>query len=327
MIKGEYTLIPFEKNSLILAPMAGITDQGFRKICKKYGADVTVSEMVSTKGIFYNDKKSIELLKFHKDEEPIVIQIFGHDIECIKKSTEFISNNYSPVAIDINMGCPAPKIFQNGDGSALMKNIELSYNIIKSVKENTDLPVSVKFRSGINDTNINAVDFARMCENAKADYITIHSRTREQFYSGKADRNLIKDVVESVNIPVIANGDIDSGESAIDMLRTTGAHSIMIGRGALGNPLIFNQIKKTINKNYSYTDKPILDIALEQLGYVLKTKPEHIAVKEFRKHLLWYFKGLRNAAKYKRQTSSVITFNDCKTLIDSVKNENQEYNS
>ena len=315
-------MIPFKKNSLILAPMAGITDQGFRKICKKYGADVTVSEMVSTKGIFYNDKKSVELLSYSKDEQPIVIQIFGHDNECIKKATEFISNNYSPAVIDINMGCPAPKIFQNGDGSALMKNIDLAYSIICSVKQNTDLPVSVKFRSGVDDKSINAVEFAKMCESANADYITVHSRTREQFYSGKADRNLIKEVVESVNIPVVANGDIDSGESAVDMLNTTGAHSIMIGRGALGNPLIFSQIKKTIDAGHSYLDKPILDIAVEQLECEMETKPEHIAVKEFRKHLLWYFKGLKNATSYKRQANSVVTYKDCVQLIDSVKKEN-----
>lgn len=315
-------MIPFDKSSLILAPMAGITDQGFRKICKKYGADITISEMVSTKGIFYNDKKSIELLKFDKDEEPIVIQIFGHDIECIKKATEFVSKNYSPIAIDINMGCPAPKIFQNGDGCALMKDMDLAYDIICSVKQNTDLPVSVKFRSGVDENSINAVDFAKMCENAKADYITVHSRTREQFYSGKADRYLIKKVVDSVNIPVVANGDIDSGESALDMLKTTGAHSIMIGRGALGNPLIFSQIKSFLNSDFKAPNRPILDIAIEQLECVMEYKPEHIAVKEFRKHLLWYFKGLKNAASYKRQANNVITYKDCTALIENIKSEN-----
>ncbi len=302
--------------------MAGITDQGFRKVCKKYGADITVSEMVSTKGIFYNDKKSIELLKYSKDEEPFVIQIFGHDIECIKKATEIISKNYSPIAIDINMGCPAPKIFQNGDGCALMKDTKLAYKVICSVKQNTDFPVSVKFRSGVDEKNINAIEFAKMCESANADYITVHSRTREQFYSGSADRTLIKKIVKNVTIPVIANGDIDSGNSAIDMLKTTGAHSIMIGRAALGNPVIFSQIKSALNNNFITNNKPILDVAIEHLECVMENKPEHIAVKEFRKHLLWYFKGLKNAASYKRQANNVITYSDCVSLINNIKREN-----
>ena len=315
-------MVPFTKNSLILAPMAGITDQGFRKICRKYGADITVSEMISSKGIFYNDKKSIDLLRYEKDEQPIVIQIFGHDIECIKKSTEFISKNYSPIAIDINMGCPAPKIFQNGDGSALMKNPDLSYKIICSVKENTDIPVSVKFRSGVDEKSINAIEFAKMCESAKADYITIHSRTREQFYTGKADRFLIKKIVGSVKIPVIANGDIDSAQSAMEMLKITDAYALMIGRASLGNPLIFSQIKSFLFDNYKIPQKSLLDIALEQLECVMEHKPEHIAVKEFRKHLLWYFKGLKNAASYKRQANNVITLKDCVKLIEKVKKEN-----
>ena len=314
-------MIPFAKNSLILAPMAGITDQGFRKICKKYGADVTVSEMVSTKGIFYNDRKSVELMNFSKDEEPIIIQIFGHDTECIKKSIEFISTNFSPVGIDINMGCPAPKIFQNGDGCALMKNIDLAFDIICSAKQNTDLPISVKFRSGVDDKNINAVQFAKMCESAGADYITVHARTREQFYNGQANRDIIKDVVKNISIPVIANGDIDSGKSAENMLKHTGAHSIMVGRATLGNPLIFNQIKNYLDKNVPLINKSLFNIALEQLECVMQTKPHQIAVKEFRKHLIWYFKGIKNAAEYKRRASQVVTFNDCEKLISEINKE------
>lgn len=317
-------MIPFAKKSLILAPMAGITDRGFRKICKKYGADVTVTEMVSSKGIFYNDKKSIELMQFGKDEQPTIIQLFGHDSECLKKASEFISENFSPIAIDINMGCPAPKIFQNGDGCALMKNLDTAYEVIRSVKQNTHLPVSVKFRSGVDEKNINAVQFAKMCEDAGADYITIHSRTREQFYNGTADRNIIKEVVKNVNIPVVANGDITSGESALHMLNHTGAHSIMIGRGSFGNPLIFNQIKRYLFNDTQVDNNSLFDIALEQLTYVMETKPESVAVKEFRKHLIWYFKGIKNAANYKRSASTVVTFNDCKNLLEKAKNESLE---
>ncbi len=310
-------MIPFKHNSLILAPMAGITDSGFRKLCRKYGADITVSEMVSSKGIFYGDKKTENLLKYNEEECPIIIQIFGHDTECMKRAAEYISSNYSPAAIDINMGCPAPKIYQNGDGCALMKDHELAYNVIQSVKNNTNLPVSVKFRIGTDDKNICAVEFAKMCQEATADFITVHGRTREQFYSGSSNPDIIRDVVKSVDIPVIANGDIIDKISAENMLSYTGAHSIMIGRGALGLPIVFSKIKG-IDVNDS-----IFDIALEHLSYIIDDKPELIAVKEFRKHLLWYFKGLKNAAHYKRVANTVSTYDDCKQLLNTVKMENQ----
>lgn len=309
-------MIPFSPNSLILAPMAGVADSGFRKICKKYGADVTVSEMVSSKGIFYHDKKSIELLKYDTSEEPIILQIFGHDTECMKYATEFISSSYSPIAIDINMGCPAPKIYQNGDGSALLKNPDLAYKIISAVKSSTDLPVSVKFRIGIDESNLCAVEFAKMCESAAADFITVHGRTREQFYSGNVNLDIIRSVVSNVNIPVIANGDVVDFESANHTLKYTGAHSIMIGRAALGNPMIFNQIK---NSNIKYD---VFDIAIEHLSNIMQYKNEIIAVKEFRKHLVWYIKGVHNAAKYKRKAVEVKTFSDCKNLLKEIKESN-----
>jgi len=296
--------------------MAGITDSGFRKICRKYGADVTVSEMVSSKGIFYGDKKTNALLKYDEQECPIIIQIFGHDTECMKKAAEYVSSFYSPIAIDINMGCPAPKIFQNGDGCALMKNHELAYDVIQSVKNNTDLPVSVKFRAGINENCICAVEFAKTCEQAKADFITVHGRTREQFYSGQSDKNIIRDVVNAVSIPVIANGDVFDKASADDILEYTGAHSAMIGRASLGLPTVFSKIK-----GVEITDS-IFDIALEHLSLICLDKPEHVAVKEFRKHLIWYFKGIRNAAEYKRIASCVVTVSDCKKLLESVKKDN-----
>ncbi len=309
-------MIPFNKRSLILAPMAGITDSGFRKICRKYGADVTVSEMVSSKGIFYGDKKTNALLKYDEQECPIIIQIFGHDTECMKKAAEYVSSFYSPIAIDINMGCPAPKIFQNGDGCALMKNHRLAYDVIQSVKSNTDLPVSVKFRAGINENSICAVEFAKTCEQAKADFITVHGRTREQFYSGQSDKNIIRDVVNAVSIPVIANGDVFDKASADDILEYTGAHSAMIGRASLGLPTVFSKIK-----GIEITDS-IFDIALEHLSLICLDKPEQVAVKEFRKHLIWYFKGIRNAAEYKRVASCVVTVSDCKKLLESVKKDN-----
>ena len=314
-------MIPYAKNSLILAPMAGITDDGFRRICIKYGADIVYSEMVSSKGLFYNDSKSKELLNHKEYSKPISYQIFGSDVDSIKVATEFITSNYSPASICINMGCPAPKIFSNGDGSALMGNLPLASKIISTVKNNTNLPVSVKFRSGINDKSLNAVDFAKMCESSGADFITVHPRTREQFYSGKADWSVIKSVVESVSIPVIANGDITDHQSAQEVLEYTGAHSLMIGRAALGNPTIFAQIKnKLFNQNYNIILN--LDIAIEHLDFVIEDKGEIIAVKEFRKHLMWYLKGIRNSAKLKQLSCKVNTRKDCIDVINTAKSYN-----
>ncbi len=315
--------IPFKKQSIILAPMAGVTDSGFRKICKKYGADITYSEMVSTKGIFYKDKKSYELLKYTDNETPISLQIFGNDPECFKVATEYINNNYSPMSIDINMGCPAPKIFNNGDGCALMKQPETAFKIIKSVKDNTDIPVSIKFRAGVDENNLNAVEFAKVCQNAGADYLTVHGRTRSQFYSGKSDKSIIKSVVEAVTIPVIANGDIIDYTTAKDTIDFTGAHSLMVGRASMGNPLVFNQIKSGFNltKKIEITPFEIFDIALEHLSNVINDKGEFLAVKEFRKHILWYLKGVKNASKYKQISCTVSTYSDCKQVFEQIKKE------
>lgn len=315
--------IPFLKNSILLAPMAGITDSGFRKVCRKYGADGTFSEMISTKGMYYNDRKSLELLYHCEDEKPLSIQIFGSDIECFKYAAEYITKIYSSASIDINMGCPAPKIFQNGDGCALMRRPDLAYDLITSVKNNTDLPVSVKFRSGVDDKNINAVEFAKICSQAGADFITVHGRTREQFYSGKANIEIIKQVCNAVDIPVIANGDIIDTNTAKTMLEYTGAYCIMIGRASLGNPLIFNTIKRELgHQTISIPENlDIFDIAVEHLTNVINHKGERIAVKEFRKHMLWYLKGIKNAAKYKQLSCDVSTLDDCKRIFEIVKKE------
>ena len=309
--------IPFSRNSILLAPMAGITDSGFRRLCRKYGADCTVSEMISSKGIYYNDKKTSRLMHYSPAEEPIIIQIFGNDSDCMKYAAEYINRSCSPAAIDINMGCPAPKIYQNGDGCALMKDIRKAHGIISAVKEVSDFPVSIKFRSGIDSEHINAVEFAQMCENAGADFITVHGRTREQFYSGKSDINVIKDVVNNVSIPVIANGDITDSESAEHVLKYTGAHSLMIGRASLGNPLIFSKIKNELtDKENKYNDADIFNIAAEHLTYVIEDKGELQAVREFRKHLLYYLKGVKNAAMLKQLSCKAVTRNDCMKIFE-----------
>lgn len=307
--------IPFNKNSILLAPMAGITDSAFRKICKKYGADVTVSEMISSKGIYYRDKKTSSLMHYTAQEEPIIIQIFGNDSECMKNAAEYINLHSTPAAVDINMGCPAPKIFQNGDGCALMKDPDKAYKIIRSVKQVSTFPVSVKFRSGIDSEHINAVEFAKMCQSAGADFITVHGRTRSQFYSGKSDIEIIKSVVSGVSIPVIANGDITDAVSAKHMLDYTGAYGIMIGRAALGNPFIFAEIKKELFNTFVPTTD-IFSAAREHLMYAAENKGEFSAVREFRKHLLYYLKGINNASQLKRMSNSVITVDDCLKIFE-----------
>lgn len=313
--------IPFNRNSILLAPMAGVSDSGFRRICRKYGADCTVSEMISSKGLFYNDKKTKQLLYYTREEEPFIIQIFGSDGGCMSHAAKYISCNYSPAAIDINMGCPAPKIFQNGDGCALMKDLKKAYNIIKSVREATDLPVGVKFRSGIDSEHINAVEFAQMCESAGADYITVHGRTREQFYSGKSNAEIIRQVVKNVTVPVIANGDISDAESAESILNYTGAHSIMIGRAALGNPIIFNKIKAGLSIESDTKQTPdIFTVAAQHLDYTIEDKGELQAVREFRKHLIYYLKGVKNSAKLKQMSCTAVTKSDCLKIFELAQN-------
>ena len=309
--------IPFNKNSILLAPMAGITDSGFRRICKEHGADCTYSEMISSKGLFYNDEKTRQLMSYSTHEEPIILQIFGSDKECIKYAVNYINRNFTPAAIDINMGCPAPKIFSNGDGCALMGTPEKAYDIIKAAKEVSDFPVSVKFRSGISSRNINAVEFAKICESAGADFITVHGRTRDQFYSGNSDMDIIKRVVENVSIPVIANGDISDYASAHKALMHTNAYAVMVGRAALGNPAVFEQIKSgCCDADSTQTNHYIFEIADRHLQYVIEDKGEFQAVKEFRKHLLYYLKGIKNASVLKQLSCKAISYNDCMKIFD-----------
>ncbi len=308
--------IPFGKNSILLAPMAGITDSGFRRICCECGADFTFTEMISAKGLFYNDEKTKRLLNYSQFEQPISVQIFGSDKECIKYAVNYINIHYKPAAIDINMGCPAPKIFNNGDGCALMGKPDTAYEIIKAAKEISDFPVSVKFRSGINAKSINAAEFAKVCESAGADFITVHGRTRDQFYSGKSDLEIIKKVVESVHIPVVANGDITDFESAKAVLDCTHAYAVMVGRAALGNPNVFNQIKMmTPKQETAKKSDNIFEIAARHLQYSIDDKGEFQAVLEFRKHLLYYLKGIKNASVLKQMSCKAVSLSDCQRIF------------
>ncbi len=279
-------------SDIFLAPMAGVTDVGFRKLCKDMGAGLTYTEMISVKGLYYNNLKTRSLLQISPTEQPVAVQLFGSDPEIFKR---VVQDGYLDAfdIIDINMGCPAPKITKNGDGSSLLKNISLARDIICACVNNTTKPVTVKFRMGYDEGENIAVPFAKMCEQAGASAICIHPRTREQFYSGKADWQVIKDVKQAVSIPVIANGDVVDIDSYNEILKT-GCDAVMIGRGALGNPEIF---AKLLGKK---TNKTKLDFIQEHLQILSQQyKDEKTLVTNFRKHLLWYVASYKNATQIK----------------------------
>lgn len=284
------------EGQVILAPMAGVCNSAFRKICKEMGCALVCAEMVSDKGMIYNSKKTEDMLYFEEVERPISQQIFGSDKETFTKAAKKVYEIMHPDIIDINMGCPVPKVaVRSQAGSALLKNPQLIKEIVSSVVESVPVPVTVKIRSGWDFNSINAVEVAKICEEAGAKAITVHPRTRSQLYSGKANLDIIKQVKEAVNIPVIGNGDIKDIESAKHMLEYTKCDAIMIGRGVLGNPWLIKEIDtylktgRTIEKP-TYEDK--IKMCYKHLDYLLKIKPERIAVLEMRSHIAWYIKNI-----------------------------------
>ncbi len=308
------------KKTACLAPMAGVADRAFREICVKYGACYTVGEMASAKGLMYSDKKTAELLEVYEKERPMAIQLFGDDPKIMalaaKKAME-----YNPDAIDINMGCPAPKIANNGSGSALMKNPKLAGEIVAAVRDTTDLPVTVKFRKGWDENSVNAVEFAKIMELNGADAIAIHGRTRAQMYMPPVDIEIIKQVKDSVQIPVIGNGDIIDIQTAEDMYKYTNCDLVMIGRGALGSPWIFRQIEEYFNTGKVITNPTLeekMNIMLEHISLAVKYKGEKIGIKESRKHCAWYLKGMRGAAEFRRKCGYIDTYEDLKDLVKAV---------
>lgn len=295
--------------NIFLAPMAGVSDLGFRKICKDMGAGLTYTEMISTKGMYYDNKKTQSLLEVNSNEVPVVVQLFGSDPDIFRKVISSGALDKFDI-IDINMGCPAPKITKNGDGSSLLKNIPLAYEIIRACVESTDKPVTVKFRMGYDEGEDVSVEFAKMCERAGASAICIHPRTREQFYSGKADYSVIKKVKQAVSIPVIANGDVVDLDSYNEILKT-GCDAVMIGRGALGNPEIFAKLQ---NKQ---VDRTKLDIIKEHLQILQSQyKDEKTLVTNFRKHLLWYVANYRNSTKIK---TTLMTYQTVAEIIEELE--------
>ncbi len=308
----------------IMAPMAGVTDRAFRQICREHGAALTVSEMISTKALLFQDKKTRTLLSLAPNEVPGCIQIFGSDPESMADGARKAQEISGAAIVDINMGCPAPKIVRGGDGSALMRTPETAEAVIRAVVEAVDVPVTVKFRKGWDGDNENFLDFARMAESCGAAAVTIHGRTREQMYAGKADWDAIAAVKRAVSIPVIANGDVFSEQDAMAILERTGADGVMIGRGALGNPWLFERCR-ALDEGRECPPVPSLECkmrtAARQFELACEHKGEHVAMLEARKHLAWYLKGVRGVKRIKNEIASLLTMQDLDRVIQRILRE------
>lgn len=308
------------KNNLILGPMAGVADMAFRELCVNFGAGFVVGEMVSAKGFTMGDRKSAELLRISEKERPAAIQLFGTSpltmAEAAKKCLEFELD-----AIDINMGCPAPKVVNTGAGSALMKDLPLAKEIIKEVVKASKVPVTVKFRTGWDSESINAPELAKICEGEGASAITVHGRTRQQMYAFPIDYDTIAKVKQSVKIPVIGNGGIRDVQSAVEMFNKTGCDAIMIAQGALGKPWIFQQVSAYINNTVILPDPPLEQQMLYMIKHIEKIveyKGEKVGMREARKHAAWYLKGTRGAAAYRRKCGELNSIDDLKKLAAEV---------
>lgn len=301
------------KSHAVLAPMAGVSDRAYRELCVRFGAAYCVSEMVSSKALSFNSKKSEELMEISDLERPCGIQIFGDDPKCMADAAKHALEN-KPDIIDINMGCPAPKISSNGSGSALMKNPRLCGEIVKAVTAVTDIPVTVKIRKGWDDDSVNAVEVAKICESAGAVAITVHGRTRQQYYKPPVDYDIIRAVRESVSVPVIANGDIDSAERAKEVMDITGCGLVMIGRATLGNPWIFSQINAFLENPNVKIHTPDLEerlgVMIEHIGKMVEYKGEHMAMLQARKLVVGYFKGMKGAAALRNEAGKIKTLDD-----------------
>lgn len=308
------------ENNIFLAPMAGVTDLAFRRICREWGAGLTYTEMVSAKGLYYKDKKTAELLARDEKETPSAAQIFGSEPDIIAASVE-PALSYGADILDINMGCPAPKIVSNGDGSAIMRNPGLAGEIVRAaVGAAGGIPVTVKIRAGWGKDSINAVEVAKIIEDNGAAAIAVHPRTRDMFYSGQADWSLISAVKQAVNIPVIGNGDIFSAYDAVRMFEETGCDAVMVGRGAEGNPFIFRQIQELINDGevkFSPTPADRLTAALRHAREICAEKGEVRGIKEARKHLAWYIKGIPGAGALRVKLFAVTSLAGAEELINA----------
>ncbi len=306
-----------------LAPMASVADRAYRAVCKEKGAAYMVSEMISAKGLCYSDRKTEELCTVMENERPYALQLFGEDPEFIGRASEMLMK-YDPDILDINMGCPVPKIAGNGSGSALMKNLSLASEIIKSAVKNSGVPVTVKIRSGWDENSINAVEFALMAENSGASAITVHGRTKTQMYHGKADWEIIKKVKQAVKIPVIGNGDVVSPETAEKMYRETDCDLVMIGRGSYGRPWIFEQVREYLENGVIIPEPPLeekLDIMLKQAELTVEYKGMKTAMSELRRQCAFYIKGMPHAAELRNRCGTLSDMDGLKALCAEILKE------
>jgi nifR3 family TIM-barrel protein len=313
------------KGKALLAPMAGVADKAFRELCKEYGASLVESEMVSSKGITMTDRKSRELLVLSEKERPAAAQIFGYDPEIMAQSVESVME-FKPDIIDINMGCPAPKIVNNKSGSSLLKTPELAESIVKAVVSVSPVPVTVKMRAGFDKDNVNAVEIAKRIENAGASAITIHGRTRNQMYAPPVNLDIIRQVKENVSIPVIGNGDVTDGQSAAIMIEKTNCDAVMVGRGALGRPWVFSQINAYLNHGTIIPEPPVTErmrVMLNHINTICEYKGERIGIREARKHAAWYTKGIRGTARYKREICAIESVKQLEEIAFRIASENQ----
>lgn len=303
-----------------LAPLAGVGDRAMREISREFGAVWTVGEMTSSKGLSYGSKKSAELLEINEAERPCAVQLFGSEPEVMAEAAK-MALEYKPDAIDINFGCPVPKIAGNGGGSALMKDPELAGRIVRAVVDAVDIPVTVKFRAGWDNDHLNAVEFAAICEANGASALTVHGRTRTQMYAPPVNWDIIRQVKEAVSVPVIGNGDVDSPEAAKRLYEETGCDLVMVGRGAMGNPWLFRRIAHYMETGELLpepTPEERMSVLKRHINLLCKYKGEYTGMREARKHSSWYIKGMRGAAEFRRECGELETPEDLERLIDRV---------
>ncbi|MFO3665141.1 tRNA dihydrouridine synthase DusB [Anaerococcus sp. ENR0831] len=316
-------MIELKNKEVMLAPLAGVTDVAFRIVCEKYGADKTFTEMASVNAMVYDNKQTDEILFISEKEEHANIQIFGSDPEKIEKAIKEKINPLENITdLSFNMGCPAPKIFKNGEGSALMKNPDLVDKITKTLVKSTNKKVNVKFRLGVDDSSKNYIEIGKICEDNGIDYVILHGRTREQHYSGSANWDDIKILKEALSIPVIANGDVFTVDDFKNIVQRTNADGVMLARGAMGNPFLFKYIKEYL-KTGSYTPvtpSEIIDQIREQYDLSLEYKEERLVVNQMRKHVGWYIKGLPDSSKVRDEVNKLKTKEEIFDLLDEYKN-------
>ena len=306
-----------------LAPMASVADRAYRMMCREYGSAYVVSEMVSAKGLCYSDRKTNELCTVTEKERPMAVQIFGSEPEFMEKAVEIVSR-YNPNIIDINMGCPVPKVVGIGCGCSLMRDIKLAYEVAKATVKAAKVPVTVKFRKGWDDNCVNAVEFAKAMESAGVAAIAVHGRTREQFYTGKADWKIISEVKKSVTIPVIGNGDVTDLKSCLEMYEQTGCDLVMIGRGSYGNPFVFKEIASYFNgKEYTPPDlEERMSTMLRHIRIIIEIseKPAEMAIREARKHAAWYMNGFYGSAKFRARCYNLSSYAEAESLAEEFIN-------